>query len=117
VEHVSWIVRIVGALVLLAVLGIVLGVAAYASDYSVQGTVTEKKCGFMPPTVTIHTKQLGITKPVEVSTDQCGILSPGNFVVYRIRSGRTTIYEREGGGCLYDTDTGIRCGGPSGLGL
>ena len=76
---------------------------AYIADYGLEGTVVEKRC----PSLTVETKLLGIrhTKD-DVPLLQCGAIQVGNFVVYHIRSGRTLVYQSEGGRCLFDSDRG-----------
>lgn len=88
----------------------------YASDYAVEGTVTEKHCAPPQPTVTVDVGIFG-SQTVEVTQDQCGILEKNNHVVYHVRSGKTTVYQIKGGQCLYDSEKGIYCGAkPSFLG-
>lgn len=103
--------KIIGAVVLLLIL---LGVGAgfaYATDYGLEATVTEKDCVADPePTVRVKTRVGGIGHTVEVPSEQCATIQPGNFVVYHLRSSRTIIYEAEGGPCIYDTETGPGCG-------
>lgn len=101
--------KIIGVVVLLVVLLVVVAVSAYAMDYGVEATVEKTNCGLQPPTVTVDAGMFG-TRDVEVTPDQCGILRPNNFVVYHIRTQHTTIYETEGGRCLYDSETGLYCG-------
>ena len=92
-------------------LGIVLvgGAILYATDYKVDATVQETRCDLLQ--VKVQTKLFGLDHTVkDVPLDQCNVLEPGNFVEYRIRSQRTTLYDREGGQCLYDSQTGPYCG-------
>lgn len=99
-------------LVVLAVLVaglLVTGVVLYAVDYRIDATVQETRCDLLE--VKVKTKQFGIEHTVrDVPVDQCGVLEPGDFVQYRIRSQRTTLYDEEGGRCLYDSETGPYCG-------
>ncbi len=102
----------------LAVAGLVaVAVAAggylYATDYAMEATVKEKSCAFpitLPDAqnqVAVRTKVFSIDHTVtDVSDAVCGILRPGNFVEYHIRSGRTVLYESEGGDCLWDSESG-----------
>lgn len=108
----------------LAIAGSLLGVAVvagagmYAADYRVDATVQETRCDLLQ--VKVHTRLFGLEHTVkEVPADQCSVLEPGNFVQYRIRTQRTTLYDREGGECLYDSETGPYCGerGTTGGGL
>ncbi len=103
---------IVGGLIGVAV---VAGVVLYATDYRVDATVQETRCDLLQ--VKVKTKALGIEHTVtQVPAQQCGLLEPGNFVQYRLRSQRTTLYDHEGGDCLYDSKTGAYCGERSTMG-
>lgn len=97
--------KLIGLAILLVVVVVVLGVGAYALDYGVEATVTNTDCGASPPMVEVRTKLLGTTHDVPVSSNQCFAIQRGNFVVYHIRTERATIYDREGGRCLYDTES------------
>lgn len=82
-----------------AIVGGLLGLAA----------VSETRCELLQ--VKVHTRLFGIDHTVQdVPVQQCNALEPGNFVQYRVRSQRTTLYDREGGQCLYDSETGLYCG-------
>lgn len=89
---------------------IVVGLAAtgailYATDYKVDASVQETNCGLAQ--VKVHTKQFGLHHTVtDIPLQQCLLLNPGNFVEYRIRTQRTTLYASEGGDCIYDSLTG-----------
>ncbi len=102
--------KIVGLAVALVLLVLVVGTAMYASDYGAEANVTGKDCNANPPTVDVKTKLFGVKRTVDVERQQCFIIEQGNFVVFRIRSAHTTIYEFEGGKCIYDTKTGPACG-------
>lgn len=105
---------IVGGLLVLLV---VAGVSLYASDYAVEATVVEKSCisrtALNPGQaggVTVETKLFGIRYTVEdVDATTCTAIQPGNYVLFRIRSQQTTLYESEGGDCIYDSVTGAGC--------
>lgn len=97
--------KIIGLAILLVVVVVVLAVGAYAVDYGVEATVTDTNCGASPPSVEVRTKLLGTAHQVPVSPNQCLAIQRGNFVVYHVRSERATIYEREGGRCIYDSVT------------
>jgi hypothetical protein len=110
-----------GALALRIALGAVVALVAfagivYATDYGLQATVVGKDCslpgssGTFPlaaPSVTIKTKIGGLRHTQSLPVDQCGAIQVGNFVVYHIRSGRTSIYQSEGGSCIYDSVGGL----------
>ena len=54
-------------------------------------------------------RALGLEHDVKgIPDQQCSLLSRGNYVEYRIRSRHTTLYEAEGGDCIYDSATGVR---------
>ena len=97
---------IVGGLLGLAVIG---GAVLYASDYRIDATVQQTHCE--RGEVEVKTKTLGIDHTVSgVPSQQCGALEAGNFVEYRVKSKRTTIFDAEGGQCIYDSVTGPSCG-------
>ncbi|HUR63594.1 MAG TPA: hypothetical protein VM241_03845 [Candidatus Thermoplasmatota archaeon] len=107
----AWALRIgLGAIVALAALaGIV-----YATDYGVEATVVSKDCGagggvvpLAAPSVTVRTKVAGLRHTQGLPAQQCAAVPVGGFVVYHIRSGRTTLYESEGGSCIYDSVNGV----------
>lgn len=106
---------LIGKLLALAVLVVVLLgsilVWAYAADYGVHATVTEKDCSLRIPLITVKTEVLGLQDKAQVSTTQCALIERGNYVVYHLRSQRTIIYESKGGDCLFDSasDFGQRC--------
>lgn len=108
------------AIVAVLVVG-VLGVGGYlyATDYKLEATVQDTDCG--RGDVDVKTKLFGLEHTVpDVPAQQCNLLAPGNFVEYRLRSERTTLYQSEGGACIYDSETGPACGGtmaPGGSGL
>lgn len=82
--------------------------AAYAMDMKVEATVVDKSCSpFGESTVTVRAKVLGVTHTAPVDTQVCAALQENNFVEYHLRSGRTSLYETEGGRCLYDTEHGL----------
>ena len=85
------------------------GVVLYNKDFRVDATVQQTRCG--QGEVDVRTKMFGIDHTVSgLQPQQCGALSEGNFVEYRVKSKHTTIYEVEGGKCLYDSITGFGCG-------
>ncbi len=109
------------AILIVLVLGVV-GVfgawvgALYAADAPVQAVVTGKQCGSIPTQqssqVAVQTKWPvpGIDHTVtEFPNDKCHLVNKDNFVEYHMRSGRTTLYQREGGTCIYDSVKGIGC--------
>ena len=98
------------AVLAIAVVGVG-GTAAYlyASDYKADASVQDDCSGGAVP---VKTKLLGLEYTVRnVPAHECVLLHKGNFVEYRIRSKHTTLYEVEGGRCIYDTLTGPGCGG------
>lgn len=109
--------RVIAILLAVLVAGVlVTGIVLYAVDYRIDATVQETRCDLLQ--VTVKTKQFGIEHTVrDVPADQCGVLEPGDFVQYRIRSQRTTLYDEEGGRCLYDSETGPYCGQRGGGGI
>ena len=104
---------LVGVLVSVAVV-LVVGVGGtaaylYATDYTLKADVEGKQCGPLENVVSIHTRAFGIDHDVKDIPDQeCSLLQPGDYVEYRIRSQRTTLYRD--GDCLYDSLTGPHCG-------
>lgn len=95
---------VVGLVVVLAAIGGTM----YASDFAIEATVVDTECGFLGGTreITVKTKLFGIEHTLEdVPEEQCTTVREGNFAVYHIRSGHTTLYDREGGNCLYDSET------------
>lgn len=106
----AWI--LIGVVGLVAVAGVAGGIM-YSTDTSVGATVIYKDCqgsiisNAPQSIVTVETKfpVPGIEHTVEeVDNSACHALNPGrSFVEYHIRSGRTILYESEGGQCLYDT--------------
>jgi hypothetical protein len=91
------------------------GAYLYATDFTLKADVQETLC--LGPVqaddanvVAVKTRVLGIDHEVKgIPDQQCQLLSEGNYVEYRVRSKHTTIYEREGGKCIYDTVTGVLC--------
>lgn len=119
-----------GALALRVGLGAVVALVAfaailYATDYGLQATVVSKDCvggagsspsggplplGYAPadgPSVTVKTKIGGLRHTQSLPSDQCTAVPVGGFVVYHIRSGRTSLYQSEGGACIYDSVGGV----------
>lgn len=90
------------------------GAYLYATDYKVDATVTGKDCA--AGEVDVKTKLFGLEHTVaDVPMQQCALLEKGNFVEYRIKSERTTLWDVEGGRCIYDSRTGPGCGGSTPL--
>ncbi len=76
----------------------------FATDQAVEATVTDKDC--ILGEIAVKTKTFSIDHKVkEVPKQECAIIQVGNFVQYRLRTERTTIYASEGGACLYDSKT------------
>jgi len=100
---------LVGTIVRVALIVVVVVVALggflFATDYGLAATITKKDCSSNPPTITAKTNSFGIVHTMPVSGQQCGIIQPGNYVIYHIRSQHTTVYDRQGGRCMFDTTT------------
>lgn len=111
------------AVIVIAVVGLVAVVGAiaggfYLSDSPIGATIIDKSCGTNPigktSEVTVRTvfPVPGITHTLEDFDNRiCSGLrtgDDGNFAEYYLKSGRTILYEREGGLCLYDSD-GLLC--------
>ncbi|MEK6976582.1 MAG: hypothetical protein AABY18_09600 [Candidatus Thermoplasmatota archaeon] len=97
--------RVAGFLFSVLFLVAILGALLYVADYKVDATVEDTRCDVLE--VTVRTKQFGLEHTVRgIPVTQCLLLEPGNFVEYRIRTQRTTLYESEGGDCIYDSKTG-----------
>jgi hypothetical protein len=95
---------IVTTLFVLLFLVAVAGAALWATDYEVTADVEDTRCDLGE--VTVRTRQLGVRHTVqEVPPTQCLLVEPGDFVQYRIRSQRTTLYDATGD-CVYDSATG-----------
>lgn len=103
---VSWIGRIV-AIALLAVFAVAgWGIWFVASDQPIDATVEERDCAAVPTGeshVVVKTKSFGFKHTAPVTFEQCRALPDHAFVQYHVRSGRTLIYEFEGGACIIDT--------------
>jgi hypothetical protein len=115
-----------GLLSLRIALGLLVAVVAggailYATDYGLEADVVGKDCsgtgGGAPgsplplgsPSVTVKTKLGGLRHTQSLPAQQCAVVQVGNFVVYHVRSARTSVYQAEGGSCIYDST-----GGPAG---
>jgi hypothetical protein len=95
---------VVSTLFVLLFLVAVAGAALWATDYKVTADVEDKRCDALQ--VTVRTRQLGIEHTVQdVPLAQCLLLEPGDYVEYRIRTQRTTLYDATGD-CVYDSVTG-----------
>jgi len=104
-----WAVRIVLLLVALAVVG---GALAWMADYGVEATVTRTDCvpsfgGDAASTVSVQANLVPLGADVKLPYQQCVALQNGNFVIYHVRSGRTSLYQRQGGPCIYDSAGGV----------
>lgn len=99
---------IVGLAFLIIALAVVGGII-YVTDTPVQATVVDKECsnpilGGGMDSVTVQTKLFGIRHTLtDIRNDQCLLVQEDNFVEYRIRSERTSIWKDEGGLCIWDT--------------
>lgn len=88
---------------LLAILGL-----AYAADYPVGATVQERCTPLNGYAVPIRTDLFAIEHTVTgIPPQQCSLVGPGNYVEYRLRSGRVSMYETQGGACIFDSEHGV----------
>jgi hypothetical protein len=95
---------VVSGVFLLLFLLAVAGSALWATDYTVKADVQETRCDASE--VTVRTRQFGVEHTVlDVPLTQCLLLEPGDYVEYRIRTQRTTLYDADGE-CIYDSSTG-----------
>lgn len=98
----------VAVAIVLAVGAVGTGAYLYASDWKAEATVQEDCAGGSTP---VKTKLFGIEHTVTgIPAQQCLLLKEGAFVEHRVRSKHTTLYEYEGGRCVYDTIKGPFCG-------
>jgi hypothetical protein len=87
----------------------------YATDAILKADVKGTLClGPLQPdddnTISVKTRLLGLDHDVTGVPDQeCQLVDQGNYVEYHVRSRHTTLYERQGGKCIYDTLTGVLC--------
>jgi hypothetical protein len=110
------------AVALKVLLGLVVAVVAvagiaYATDYGMEATVVSKDCGaggdggnpipLSDPSVTVKTRIGELRHTQSIPATECQAIQPGNFVVYHIKSGRTSLFETEGGKCIYDSIGGV----------
>lgn len=103
---------LISGIVSIALVGAtVVGVAWYF-DYGIQANVVDHHCnapvGFAADSgtsvVTIKTKLLNIQHDVTgLDNSQCLQIQDGNFIIYHLKSGRTSIYQSENGPCIYDS--------------
>lgn len=109
-----WIIIAVGGLV--AILGATAGIL-YANDFAIEATVIDKECAGAggifgngsagSNSVTVQTRLFGIEHTLaDIPNDQCLLIQEDNFVRYRVQSERTSIWESEGGSCIWDTANG-----------
>lgn len=100
-------------LALLAFAGIL-----YVVDYGVQATVVAKQCstgtaGIFgspagPGTITVQAKLVPLKYTMKnVPAQQCNSVQVDNFVIYHVRSERTSLYQADGGSCIYDSVHGV----------
>ena len=102
--------RLVLGLALLVALLVAAAGVAYAMDMPVEATVVRKSspCLFDGNSVTVQTKLLGIEHTATgLPREPCLAANSGNFVKYHLRSGRTSLWVREGGPCIYDSVDGV----------
>lgn len=95
---------VVSTLFVLLFLVAVAGAALWASDYAVTADIEQTRCDVSQ--VLVRTRQFGLEHTVEdVPITQCLLLEPGDFVEFRIRTQRTTLYDADGQ-CVYDSVSG-----------
>ncbi|MCA1819797.1 MAG: hypothetical protein ABR562_06785 [Thermoplasmatota archaeon] len=100
-------------LAVVTVVGLLLAAAAiaYFADYAVEAKVTEKQCRgsvLGGNSVTVQTKLFGVSYTLSGLPDhECQLVNSGNFVTYHLRSSRTSLYQSEGGPCIYDSENGV----------
>lgn len=111
------------AAILAAAVGLVLLVVAmagafYLSDMPVGATVTDKSCAIgigARSTLEVTTKfpVPGVTHVItDFDNQQCHGLRAGdngNYAEHHLRSGRTILFESQGGACIWDSDKGFIC--------
>lgn len=110
-------IALIAAGILVVGLGIAIG-SFFVADRAVEAVITDKDCGIGPgssSTITVQTKFPipGIDHTItDFDNLQCSGLrdgEDGNFVEYHVQSGRTILYESEGGECIWDSETGFVC--------
>ena len=96
-----WVVSVLFTLLFLVAIA---GAALWVTDYKVTADVEETRCDLSQ--VTVRARQFGLEHTVQdVPLTQCLLLEPGDYVEYRIRSQRTTLYDADGD-CVYDSTVG-----------
>ncbi|HWG90849.1 MAG TPA: hypothetical protein VNZ52_08395 [Candidatus Thermoplasmatota archaeon] len=84
------------------------GAYLYFSDYAAEATVTEKGTDDSGQRYVIVTPKLyPYPVKVSVSSQEYEVICKDYFVLYRIQSGHTQVYSREGGSLIYETGRGI----------
>lgn len=118
--------RTVGRIVLVAA-GVLLLVggfvgALYAADYGIEADVVERHCAGAGPFagvgssggsyVVAQTRMGAFKHRVDLSGEKCAAVPDHGFAVYHIRTGRTILYQSQGGDCIYDSasTSGLGCG-------
>lgn len=89
---------VVGGLLLLILL---IGAGAYATDYGVEATVTDKGQDSEGCFLIVTTEMGGFDVKRHLSCTKSSAVQRGYFVVYHIRSGTTKVYTSEGGSLIY----------------
>lgn len=104
-----------GVLAVLAV-AILIVATLYVIDHPVDARVESKQCGggiitFLPQQqARVTVRVLALDRLVtldDLPPDQCALVNDGNHVRYHIRSGRTSIWQYEGGPCIWDSLYGL----------
>lgn len=95
---------VVGAIVVVAALW---GIALYSNDAAVNADVTKKSCDLTGAnTITAVTRIGHVSHTASVDYASCRAVPVGAFVVYHVRSQRTTVFATQGGPCIWDSVTG-----------
>lgn len=105
----KWILRGVYLVLALVALTVVLGAAWYVADGRIDADVENKTCSFGGSSVTVVTRLFDITKVQSIQYQECLMVPQGGYVQYYIRSGRTVIWDSEGGDCIWDTGRNGPC--------
>ena len=102
--------RIIRLVVLvLLVVGVLWALSFYMSDGVVEADVKEKQCSPVgESSLTVKTRWFGIEQTKGLGYMECTGVPVGAYVQYHVKSGRTVVFDRQGGHCLFD-NTGEVC--------